>query len=84
MSKMALMDTLIQHIVLYGSVVWGPSLLEFDWASAEWVQVLRRIIKCKQSIPHNIILAEFGAHRFRLGAIFDLIWFLHWLWGYVA
>ena len=32
--------------------------------------------------PHSIILAEFGAHPFRLAAIFDLIWFLHHLHGF--
>jgi hypothetical protein len=46
-SKMSLMDSLIRPIVLYGSEIWGPSLLEFDWASTERVQtlLLRRIIR---------------------------------------
>jgi hypothetical protein len=65
-SKMSLMDSLIQPIVLYGSKIWGPSLLESDWASTERVQtlLLRRIIRCKQTIPQHIILAEFGARPF--------------------
>ena len=71
--------------VLYGSVVWGPSLLGFDWASIERVQTLflRCIIRCHRFTPHSIILAEFGTHPFSLAAIFDLVWFLHHLCGFV-
>ena len=36
-SKMRFVDALIRPTVLYGSEVWGPSLLETDWASAERV-----------------------------------------------
>ena len=70
--------------VLYGSVVWGPSLLRSDWASVEWIQTLflRHIIRCHRFILHSIILAEFGVHPFRLAAIFDLVWFLHRLRGF--
>ena len=80
-TKMSLLDSLVKPTVLYGSTVWGPSLLEFDWAFVERVQTLflRRIIKCHRFSPHNIVLAEFGAHPFRLGTIFDLVWLLHWL-----
>ena len=83
-SKLSLLDALVRPIVLYGSVVWGPSLLSSDWASIERVQTLflRRIIRCHRSTPHSIILAEFGAHPFRLAAIFDLVWFLHRLRGF--
>jgi hypothetical protein len=78
-SKMSLMDTLIRPTVLYGSEIWGPSLLESDWASAERVQILllRRIIRCKQTVPQHIILAEFGAQPFRLETMFRLVSFLH-------
>jgi hypothetical protein len=78
-SKMSLMDTLICPTILYGSKIWGPSLLESDWASAERVQILllRRIIRCKQTVPQHIILAEFGAQPFRLETIFRLVSFLH-------
>jgi hypothetical protein len=82
-SKMSLMDSLIRPTVLYGSEIWGPSLLESDWASVERVQtlLLRRIIRCKQSVPHHIILAEFGARPFRLETVFGLVSFLHRIWG---
>ena len=36
-SKMDLLNTLVCPTVLYGSEIWGPSLLESDWASAERV-----------------------------------------------
>ena len=57
------MDSLIRPIVLYGLEIWGPSLLELDWASIERVQTLLlcRIIRYKQTVPHHIILAKFGA-----------------------
>ena len=76
---MQLVDALIRPTILYGSKVWGPSLLETDWAVAERVQILllRRIIRCKQTVPQQIILAEFGAQTFRLETIFKLISFLH-------
>ena len=78
------MDALIRPTVLYGSEVWGPLLLETDWALAERVQILllRRIIRCKQTVPQHIILAEFGAQPFRLEAIFRLVSFLHRILGY--
>jgi hypothetical protein len=78
-SKMSLMDSLIRPTVLYGSEIWGPSLLESDWASVERVQtlLLRRIIRCKQTVPQHIILAEFGARPFRLETVFRLVSFLH-------
>lgn len=83
-SKLSLLDSLVRSTVLYGSVVWGPSLLGSDWASIEWVQtfLLRHIIRCHRFTPHSIILAEFGAHPFSLAAIFDLVWFLHRLRGF--
>jgi hypothetical protein len=78
-SKMSLMDSLIRPTVLYGSEIWGPSLLESDWASVERVQtlLLRRIIRCKQTVPQHIILAEFGARPFRLETMFGLVSLLH-------
>ena len=81
---MSLMDTLICPIVLYGSKIWGSSLLESDWASAERVKILllRCIIRCKQIVPQHIILAEFGAHPFRLETVFRLVSFLHRVWGF--
>ena len=83
-SKLSLLDALVRPTVLYGSVVWGPSLLSSDWVSVERIQTLflRRIIRCHRFIPHNIILAEFGVHSFRLATIFDLVWFLHRLRGF--
>lgn len=82
-SKMSIMDTLIRPTVLYGSKISGPSLLEPDWASVERVQtlLLRRFIKCKQTVPQHIILAEFGARPFRLEVIFRLVSLLHKLRG---
>jgi hypothetical protein len=57
------MDTLVRNTILYGFEVWRPGLLESDWSSAERVQItlLRRIIRCKHTVPHPIVLAEFGA-----------------------
>lgn len=77
------MDTLICPTVLYSSEIWGPSLLELDWVSAERVQtlLLRRLIRCKQTVPEHIILAEFGAQPFRLEVIFRLALLLHRLRG---
>lgn len=82
---MSLLDSLVKPSVLYGSTVWGPSLLESDWASVERVQTLflQRIIRCHWFTPHNIVLAEFGAHPFRLGTIFSLVWLLHRLRSFV-
>ena len=76
---MSLMATLIRPIVLYGSEIWGPSLLKSDWALAERVQIVlfRRIIRCKQTIPQHIIPVEFGAQPFWLETMFRLLSFLH-------
>ena len=81
---MNLLDTLIHPTILYGLEIWGPSLLESDWASAERVQILllRRIIRGKQAVPQHIILAEFGAHPFRLETVFKLVSFLHRIQGF--
>ena len=83
-SKLSLMESLIRPTVLYGSEIWGPSLLESDWASAERVQtlLLRCIIRCKQSVPQHIILAEFGVRPFRLETVFRLVSFLHRIRSY--
>ena len=80
---MDLLNTLICPTVLYGSEIWGPSLLKSDWASAERVQILllQRIIRCKQTVPQHIILAEFGAQPFRLKMVFILVSFLHRIQG---
>ena len=84
-SKLSLFDSLVRPRVLYGSVVWGPSLIASDWASIEWVQtlLLRRIIRCHRFTPHSIVLAEFGVHPLKLAVIFELIWFLHRLRGFM-
>ena len=78
---MSLMDTLICPTVLYGSEIWGPSLLESGWASAERVQnlLLCHIIRCKMIVSQHIILVEFGAQPFRLEMVFRLVSFLHCL-----
>jgi hypothetical protein len=62
------MEAIIRPIVLYGSEIWGLSLLQTDWARLERVQtlLLRRIIHCKQTVPQPIIQAEFGVHPFAL------------------
>ena len=76
---MSLMDSLIRPTVLYSSEIWGPSLLESDWALVERVQtlLLRCIIRCKQTVPHHIILAEFEARPFQLETVFGPVSFLH-------
>ena len=78
-SKMSLMDTFIHPIFLYGSNIWGSSLLESDWALAEKVQIilLHHIIRCKLVVPQHIILTEFGAQPFQLETVFRLVSFLH-------
>ena len=82
-SKLSLFDSLVYLTVLYGSVVWGPSLIAFDWVSIEQVQMflLHCIIRCHRFTPHNIVLVKFGAHPLKITIIFQLIWFLHWLRG---
>ena len=45
--------------------------------------MLQCIIRCHRLNPHNIVLAEFGAYPLKLAIIFDLIWFLHWLCGFM-
>ena len=84
-SKFSLFDSLVHPIVLYGSMVWIPSLIAFDWAFIEQVQtlLLRRIIRCHRFTPHNIVLVEFGVHPLKLAIIFYLIWFLHRLHGFM-
>lgn len=74
-SKMSFLDSLIRLTLRYNSVVWGLSLLEPNWASMERVQtlLLYHIIRCHQFTPPNIIFIEFGAHPFKLRAIFDLV-----------
>jgi hypothetical protein len=49
-SKLYLMEAIIRPTVLYGSEIWGSSLLQTDWARMERVQtlLLRRIIRCKR------------------------------------
>lgn len=37
---LSLFDSLVRPTVLYGSTVWGPSLIASDWASIERVQTL--------------------------------------------
>jgi hypothetical protein len=71
-SKLYLMEAIIRPTVLYGSEIWGSSLLQTDWARLERVQtlLLRRIIRCKRTVPQPIIQAEFGVHPFRLEVIF--------------
>ena len=85
LSKVSLFESLVRPTVLYGSMVWGPSLIAFDWASTERVQtlLLRCIIRCHRFTPHSIVLAEFGVHPLKLAVIFDLIWFLHRLRGFM-
>jgi hypothetical protein len=76
---MSLMDSLIRPTFLYGTNIWGDSLLEFNWASNERVQtlLLQCIIRCKQTKPQHIILVKFGAQPFRRETIFKLVCFLH-------
>jgi hypothetical protein len=78
-SKLYLMEAIIRPTVLYGSEIWGPSLIQTDWARLERVQtlLLRRIIRCKHTVPQSIIQAEFGVQPFRLEVIFRLISFIH-------
>jgi len=75
------MDSLVRPTVLYGLEVWGPYLLESNWASAQRVQIilLCRIIRCKQTVPHTIILVESGNQAFRLETVFHLVSLLHWI-----
>jgi hypothetical protein len=76
-SKLYLMEAIIRPTVLYGSEIWGPSLLQTDWAKLEGVQtlLLRRIICYKRTVPQPIIQAEFGIHPFALRS-FLLVSFL--------
>ena len=76
---MSLMDSLIQPIVLYGYEIWGPRLLESNWASVKRVQILllQCIIKCKQIVPQHIIVAEFGTQPFRHETVINLVSYLH-------
>lgn len=55
-----------QPTTLYGLEVWGAYLLEVDCASAKKVQTLlpQPIIKCKQIMPKQIILAKFNTKPF--------------------
>ena len=78
-SKLSLFDSLVHLTVLYGFVVWGPSLIVSNCASIECIQMLllHHIIRCHRFTPHNIIFVEFGAHPLKLAVIFYLIWFLH-------
>jgi hypothetical protein len=79
-SKMSLMDTLVRPTVLYGSKVWGPGLLEFDWSLVERVQIILLccIIRCKQTVPQRIVLAQsLVLGPFRLETVFGLISLLH-------
>ena len=84
-SKLSLFDSLVRPTILYGFVVWGPSLIASNWAYIEWVQTLFlcRIIRCHRFTPHNIFLAEFSVYPLKLAIIFDLIWFLHRLCGFM-
>lgn len=75
------MGTLVWHTVLYGFEIWGLGLLEFDWSSAERVQIilLRHIIRCKHTVPQPIVLTKFGAQLFRLETVFGLFTLLNHL-----
>jgi len=50
--KMHLLDRIIKNTVLYGCMVWGPSLLGVYWARTERVQILllHRIIRWKTKL----------------------------------
>lgn len=73
------MDSIIWPIVLYGGEVWGPSLLESNWAKTKSVQTLMlwHIIKSKRTIP------EFVARPFQIDPMFILVSFLHHIWRFV-
>jgi hypothetical protein len=77
------MDSLIRPTFLYGLEIWGPSLLEFDWASVKRAQALlvQRIIRCRKTVPQHIILAEFGDDPFLLETVFGLVSLLHRIWS---
>jgi hypothetical protein len=79
LSKLYFMEAIIRPAVLYGSEIWGSSLLQTDWAKLERVQtlLLRRIIRSKWTVLQSIIQAEFGVHPFHFKVIFRLVSFLH-------
>lgn len=74
LTKMSLLDSLVRLTALYSFTIWGHSLLESDWASMERIhfRMLQCILRCRRFTPHNVILAEFGAHPFGWGP--SLIW----------
>ena len=41
------------------------------------------LIRCQPTTPTSIIFSKFDAHPFRLCTIFDLVWLLHRLQGFV-
>ena len=62
-TKSLLFDSLVRPAGMYGSPCWGADLLDREWARVERLQILMfaRMIRSKPSVPHQIILAEFGA-----------------------
>ena len=72
---MDLVDNLIISTVLYGLEVWGPSLLELDWAMIERVRalMLHYIIRCKRIVSQAIVQVYFPTPPFRIEIIFVLV-----------
>ena len=73
--KIRLFHTLVTPTLLYGCEVWGPSLRKLGWSHIERVLIsmLSKFIHSKRTIPHPIILAEFGAHPLFTIIVFHII-----------
>lgn len=78
-TKSLLFDTLARPAAMYASPFWAPDLDARGWRRVERLQVLMlsRMIRAKSSVPHEIMLAEFGATPLALEAAFQAVTYLH-------
>ena len=74
-----LFDTLVTPALLYAAPVWAPGLSGQSWSRIErpHILMLSRMIRSKQSVPHDILRAEFDASPMTVEALFQTIGYLH-------
>ncbi|MCO5553894.1 hypothetical protein L7F22_007420 [Adiantum nelumboides] len=81
-TKLWLFESLVTPALLYGSMVWGPSLNTEEWRQMErpLVMMIAQMIRCKASVPHAIVRAEMAASSIVTEALFQSVTGLHRLW----
>ena len=73
-----LFDTLVTPALMYSAVVWAPGLTVDQWAQIERPQIcmISRLLRGKQTVPHDIIRAELATPPMVVEALFQLVCFI--------